>query len=66
MLGAFGSSTGRNTPPSSRYIFGPSTWVRSLIKPAKGKAVAYIDWSNQEIWIAAHLSNYPAMLAAVE
>jgi hypothetical protein len=43
MLGAFGASTGRNTPPSTKFIFGPSTWLRSLIKPAEGKAVAYID-----------------------
>jgi DNA polymerase I len=66
MLGAFGASSGRNTPPSTKYIFGPSTWLRSLIKPAEGKAVAYIDWSSQEVWIAAYLSNDPAMLAAVE
>ncbi len=62
----FGASTGRNTPPSTKFIFGPSTWLRSLIKPAEGKAVAYIDWSSQEIWVAAYLSNDPAMLAAVE
>jgi DNA polymerase I-like protein with 3'-5' exonuclease and polymerase domains len=66
MLGAFGASSGRNTPPSTKFIFGPSTWLRSLIKPAHGRAVAYIDWSSQEVWIAAHLSNDPAMLAAVE
>jgi DNA polymerase I len=66
MLGAFGASSGRNTPSATKFIFGPSTWLRSLIKPAEGKAVAYIDWSSQEVWIAAHLSNDPAMLAAVE
>jgi hypothetical protein len=66
MLGAFGASSGRNTPPSTKFIFGPSTWLRSLIKPAEGKAIAYIDWSSQEVWIAAYLSNDPTMLAAVE
>ena len=66
MLSPFGASSGRNTPPSTKFIFGPSTWLRSLIKPAEGKAVAYIDWSSQEVWIAAYLSNDPAMLAAVE
>jgi hypothetical protein len=66
MLSAFGASSGRNTPSATKYIFGPSTWLRSLIKPSEGKAVAYIDWSSQEVWIAAYLSNDPAMLAAVE
>jgi DNA polymerase-1 len=66
MLSPFGASSGRNTPPSTRFIFGPSTWLRSLIKPAEGRALAYIDWSSQEVWIAAYLSNDPAMLAAVE
>jgi DNA polymerase-1 len=66
MLSPFGASTGRNTPPSTKFIFGPSKWLRSLIKPAEGRALAYIDWSSQEVWIAAYLSNDPAMLAAVE
>ena len=62
----FGASSGRNTPPSTKFIFGPSKWLRSLIKPADGRALAYLDWSSQEVWIAAYLSNDPAMLAAVE
>ena len=66
MLSPFGASSGRNTPPSTKFIFGPSTWLRSLIQPAKDRALAYIDWASQEIWIAAYLSNDPAMLAAVE
>ena len=66
MLSPFGASSGRNTPSATKYIFGPSTWLRSLIKPAEGRAVAYIDWSSQEVWIAAYLSKDPAMLAAVQ
>ena len=46
MLSPFGASSGRNTPPSTGFIFGPSTWLRSLIKPAEGRALAYIDWSE--------------------
>ena len=66
MLSPFGASSGRNTPPSTGFIFGPSKWLRSLIKPGPGRALAYIDWSSQEVWIAAYLSKDPAMLAAVE
>jgi len=56
MLSPFVSSTGRNQPSTSRFIFGPSTWIRGLIKPPEGRAIAYIDWSQQELGIAAALS----------
>jgi hypothetical protein len=62
----FTSSTGRNQPSNAKYIFGPATWVRSLIKPGPGRAVAYIDWSAQELAIAAYLSGDKAMKAAYE
>jgi hypothetical protein len=65
MLSAFGAKTGRNTPSANRFIFGPSTWIRGLIKPSEGAALAYLDWSSQEVWIAAKLSGDPAMLEAV-
>jgi hypothetical protein len=66
LLSVFGSSTGRNQPSNSAYIFGPSCWLRSLIKPAPGHALAYIDWSQQELAIAAALSEDPAMMAAYQ
>jgi DNA polymerase family A len=55
-LWPFSARTGRNAPSSTGYVFGPSVWIRSLIKPAPGMAVAYIDWAAQEIGIAAALS----------
>lgn len=66
MLSPFGASSGRNTPSNSRFIFGPAVWMRGLIKPGPGRALAYIDWSAQEVAIAAVLSEDPAMIAAVE
>ncbi len=56
LLSVFASKTGRNQPSNTRFIFGPSAWLRSLIKPAQGRAVAYCDWSAQEYGIAAALS----------
>jgi hypothetical protein len=56
LLSVFGSRTGRNQPSNSQYIFGPSCWLRSLIKPPPGRAIAYCDWSAQELAIAAYLS----------
>jgi DNA polymerase I len=64
LLSAFRSRTGRNQPSNSKFIFGPSAWLRSLIKPGPGRAVAYVDWSQQEFGIAAALSNDAAMMEA--
>jgi hypothetical protein len=64
LLSAFGSRTGRNQPSNTRFIFGPSTWLRSLIRPGPGRAVAYVDWSAQELGIAAALSGDQAMQEA--
>ena len=66
ILSAFRARTGRNQPSNSKFIFGPATWIRCLIKPPPGYAVAYIDWSQQEFGIAAALSGDKAMLAAYE
>jgi DNA polymerase I len=43
-LWAFGAKTGRNQPSNTKYIFGPSVWLRGLIKPHKGMSIAYVDW----------------------
>jgi DNA polymerase I len=64
MLSAFQATTGRNQPSNSRFIFGPSAWLRGLIKPPVGWGLAYIDWSQQEFGIAAALSGDPLMIQA--
>jgi hypothetical protein len=64
LLGPFRSRTGRNQPSNSKFIFGPSRWLRGLIRPGPGRAVAYVDWCQQEFGIAAYLSNDDAMMAA--
>jgi DNA polymerase I len=63
-LWVFGTSTGRNAPSNSKFIFGPSVWLRGLIKPPPGHAIAYIDWVQQEVGIAAVLSGDAALLEA--
>jgi hypothetical protein len=64
ILSAFRSKTGRNQPSNTKFIFGPAVWIRGLIKPPPGFGVAYIDWSSQEIGIAAALSGDEKLLAA--
>jgi DNA polymerase I len=65
LLSPFGTKTGRNAPSNSKSVFGPATWIRGLIKPDQGRAVAYIDWSAQEVAIAAVLSGDQALLDSV-
>jgi DNA polymerase-1 len=64
LLSAFRARTGRNQPSTSRYVFGPSVWIRSLIRPPEGWVLAYIDYEQQEFAIAAKLSGDVNMQAA--
>lgn len=56
LLSPFSSTTGRNQPSTTKFVFGLSKWARGLIQPRPGMAIAYIDWSQQEFGIAAALS----------
>ena len=66
LLSAFRARTGRNQPSNSKFIFGPSVWLRGLIRPERGEGLAYIDWGQQEFGIAAALSRDSNMLRAYE
>jgi DNA polymerase I len=66
ILSAFRSRTGRNQPSNTKFIFGPSVWLRGLIQSLPGHGVAYVDWSQQEFGIAAALSGDQAMQVAYE
>ena len=62
LLSPVGTRTGRNAPSNSKFIFGAAAWLRSLIRPPVGRGLAYIDWSAQEIGIAAALSGDPLLM----
>jgi DNA polymerase I len=64
LLSPFAAKTGRNQPSNSRFIFGPSAWLRGLITPPAGHGVAYVDYASQEIGIAAALSADPKLMEA--
>jgi hypothetical protein len=64
LLSPFGASSGRNTPSNSKFIFGPAVWMRGLIQPPPEHGLAYIDWSGQEIAVAAALSGDERMIEA--
>jgi hypothetical protein len=56
-LWPFSASSGRNCPSTTKFVFGKSVAFRSFIKPARGWAVAYVDWCQQEFAIAGVLSD---------
>lgn len=56
----FTTLTGRNAP--TNYILGAAKALRHFIRPAKGMAIASLDYSSQEFLIAAALSGDSAML----
>jgi DNA polymerase I len=58
------SKTGRNQPSNSRFVFGLPSWMRGLLKPGPGRALSYVDWSQQEFGIAAALSGDANMMTA--
>ncbi|MEI7774913.1 MAG: DNA polymerase, partial [Verrucomicrobiota bacterium] len=64
LLSPFRARTSRNQPSNTKFIFGPSVWLRGLIKPPPGYGLAYIDWQQQEFGIAAALSGDPLMKEA--
>jgi DNA polymerase-1 len=64
LLSPFSARTSRNQPSNAKFIFGPSVWIRSLIKPPPGFGLAYVDWRSQEIGVAAKLTGDLAMQAA--
>ena len=64
ILSAFRARTGRNQPSNTKFVFGPSVWLRGLIQPPPGYGIAYIDWAQQEFGIAAALSGDPLMMEA--
>ena len=66
LLSPLAAKTGRNQPSTNKFIFGPAKWIRGLIKPTEGSALAYCDWSSQEIAIAAALSDDDLLWAAYE
>jgi DNA polymerase I len=66
LLSAYGTVTGRNKPSTSKFIFGNPSWMRGLITPESGTALASIDWRAQEFGLAAALSGDANMLRAYQ
>jgi DNA polymerase I-like protein with 3'-5' exonuclease and polymerase domains len=65
-LKPFMTKTGRCAPSTTEYIWGVAKWLRRLIEPAAGTALAYLDFAAEEFLVAAVLSGDTRMLAAYD
>jgi len=63
-LAPFRAKTGRNQPSNSKFIFGSAAWMRHLIRPSPGFALAVLDYEQQEFGIAGALSSDENMMEA--
>jgi hypothetical protein len=57
----FGTKTSRNALAGPTFLFTAPAWMRFLLVPPKGRAVAALDWACQELRIAAIRSKDPAL-----
>jgi DNA polymerase-1 len=64
LLGPFSSKTGRNQPSTKKFPFALSRWQRCVIKPSEGWGISYIDYSSQEIAVAAGQSGDERLIEA--
>src|SRR6516165_3257535 len=64
MLSAFRASSGRNAPSSKKFVFGPAVWLRGLIRPSLGYAMAYLAYASEAFGIGAVLSGDHNMIEA--
>jgi DNA polymerase-1 len=63
-LRPYGSVTGRNQPSTTKFPFGTAKWMRGFMAPSRDRDLAYVDFSWQEICIAAGLSGDERLIAA--
>jgi DNA polymerase I-like protein with 3'-5' exonuclease and polymerase domains len=64
---AFGTLTSRNnTAKGGGFILAKHSVFRYFLQPPKGKALILVDWSAQELHIAARLSHCPRLIEIVE
>ena len=60
----FAAETGRNAWKAAEFIFAQPAYLRGLIQPPPSKALAYLDYGQQEFAVAAVLSGDERMMEA--
>lgn len=65
-LNAYGAQSSRYQPKAIGFIHLKAAWMRSMVEPESGYAIAAIDYSSEEFLISALVSEDEKMLAAYE
>lgn len=60
----YGAQSSRSQPSSTGFMFLKPAWMRALVQPAEGKAMAGIDYGSQEFFLSALLSSDDEMIDA--
>lgn len=62
--GVFGTQTSRNAAKAKTFPLAMSHWLRTIVKPKAGQYIISSDFSQQEIYVAAILSQDQNLLDA--
>ncbi len=62
--GIFGTQTGRNAAKAKTFPLAMSSWLRAIIQPKGVSSIIGCDFSQQEVYVAAILSNDRNLLEA--
>ena len=66
-LRAFGTITARNnTAKGGGFVFALNSAFRHLVQVPRGRVLITVDWSAQELHIAARLSRCPMLIEIIE
>lgn len=65
-LNSYGAQSSRFQPKATGFIHLKAAWLRSVVEPRKGRAIAAIDYSSEEFILSALISGDKNMLDAYE
>lgn len=63
-MNIFGAQSSRSQPAATGFMFLKPAWMRVMVSPPKGKALAGIDFGSEEFFISALLSRDQNMIDA--
>jgi hypothetical protein len=62
--GIFGTLTSRNAATAKSFIMAQASWCRAIMRAKKGHSIVSLDFTAQEVYIAACISGDDNMLQA--
>lgn len=63
-MGIYTAQSSRSQPAATGFMFLKPAWMRAMVEPKPGMAMASIDYGSEEFFISALLSEDPNMINA--